>query len=139
SELTTMQMPSSSRNQTLPGVIMGTVAYMSPEQARAEKMDHRTDIFSLGVVLYELVAGERPFKGKSVIETLHAIINQDPPPIAELKSQTPPNLTDILGKSLTKKPSERCQHAGDFELDLRRLKRALETNSLLSAQSRPLA
>lgn len=137
SELTTMRVPSN-RNETLPGVIMGTVSYMSPEQARADKLDHRTDIFSLGVVLYEIVSGERPFQGKSVIDTLHAIINQEPPPVTELNSQLPPELADILGKALTKEPAERYQHAGDFELDLRRLKKAIESNSLISTRSRAL-
>jgi eukaryotic-like serine/threonine-protein kinase len=137
SELTTIQVPSN-RNETQPGVIMGTVSYMSPEQARAEKLDNRTDIFSLAVVLYEMVTGDRPFKGKSVIDTLHAIINQEPPPLVELNSQLPPELADILGKALTKEPAERYQHAGDFELDLRRLKKAIESNTLISTQSRAL-
>ena len=138
SELTTMHMPSS-RNETLPGVIMGTVSYMSPEQARAEKLDHRTDIFSLGIVLYEMVTGERPFKGKSVIDTLHAIINQEPPALTELNAHAPPELAEILNKALAKEPNERYQHAGDFELDLRRFKRALETNSLISTQTQGVA
>jgi eukaryotic-like serine/threonine-protein kinase len=139
SHLTTMQMPSSSHNETLPGVILGTVSYMSPEQARGEKLDHRTDIFSLGVVLYEMATGERPFKGKSVIDTLHAIINHEPPPVVKLNSQTPPELADLLGKALAKEPAERYQHAGDFELDLRRLKKGIESNTLISTQSRTLA
>jgi Tol biopolymer transport system component len=134
SELTTAYMHSG--DATTPGAILGTVSYMSPEQARAEKLDQRTDIFSLGVVLFEMVTGERPFKGKSAIDTLHAIINQDPPPLTELNSQLPPELADILSKALAKEVSERYQHAGDFELDLRRFKRALESNSLISAQVR---
>src|SRR6266540_4919094 len=130
SQLTTAYMHSG--NATTPGVILGTVAYMSPEQARAEKVDQRTDIFSLGVVLYEMVTGERPFKGKSVVDTLHAIINLEPPPATKLNAQLPPELVDILGKALAKDPAQRYQHAGDFELDLRRFKRALESNSLIS-------
>ena len=130
-ELTTAQMPS---DETTPGSILGTVAYMSPEQARAEKLDQRTDIFSLGVVLYETLTGERPFRGKSAIDTLHAIINHEPPSITQLNSHLPPELADILSKALAKETSERYQHAGDFELDLRRFKRALESNSLISTQ-----
>lgn len=132
SQLTTAHMPSG--EATTSGTILGTVSYMSPEQARAEKLDQRTDIFSLGVVLYETVTGERPFRGKSAIDTLHAIINQEPPAVTELNSQLPPELADILSKALAKETSERYQHAGDFELDLRRFKRALESNSLISAQ-----
>src|SRR4029434_2592595 len=103
-ELTTARMPS---DQTTPGAILGTVSYMSPEQARAEKLDQRTDIFSLGVVLYEMVTGERPFRGKSAIDTLHAIINREPPPITQLNSQLPPELADILSKAIAKETSER--------------------------------
>ena len=135
SELTTAHMHPSGRAETVKGAILGTVAYMSPEQARAEKLDQRTDIFSLGVVLYELVTGERPFKGKSAIDTLHAIINIEPPPVTQSNPELPPELTDILARALAKDPAERYQHAGDFELDLRRFKRALETNSLISAQA----
>jgi eukaryotic-like serine/threonine-protein kinase len=136
-ELTTAHMPSG--DATRAGAILGTVAYMSPEQARAERVDQRTDIFSLGVVLYETVTGERPFRGKSAIDTLHAIINQEPPPISQLNSQLPPELAEILGKALAKETSERYQHAGDFELDLRRFKRALESNSLVSKQAHAVA
>jgi serine/threonine protein kinase len=123
-------------NETKAGAILGTVAYMSPEQARAEKLDQRTDIFSLGVVLYEMVTGERPFRGKSAIDTLHAIINVEPLPVTQLNPELPPELTDILAKALAKDPAERYQHAGDFELDLRRFKRALETNSLISEREK---
>jgi serine/threonine protein kinase len=108
---------------TEPGMVMGTVAYMSPEQARGREVDHRTDIFSLGVVLYEMVTGQRPFRGKSHVETMHAIINQPLPPLSQS-----PELQDILDKALAKDPNERYQHAGDLGLDLRRvLQRPPET------------
>jgi serine/threonine protein kinase len=100
---------------TEPGMIMGTAAYMSPEQASGREIDHRTDIFSLGVVLYEMLAGQRPFRGPSRVETMHAIINDAPPPLLR-----PPELRDVLDKALAKDPRERYQHAGDFGLDLRR-------------------
>ena len=135
SELTTAYMHSAERNETTPGVIMGTVSYMSPEQARGEKVDQRTDIFSLGVVLYEMVTGDRPFKGKSVVDTLHAIINVEPTSVTQLNSQVPAELGDILEKTLAKEPAERYQHAGDLEIDLRRLKRAIESNTLLSTRT----
>jgi len=101
---------------TEPGRVMGTVAYMSPEQASGHELDHRTDIFSLGIVLYEMLAGKRPFDGKSHVDTMHAIINDPPPPLSQ-----PPELHDVLDKTLAKDPKDRYQHAGDLALDLRRL------------------
>jgi Tol biopolymer transport system component len=110
------------------GAVMGTVAYMSPEQASARPLDHRTDIFSFGVVLYELIEGQRPFRGKSQVETMHAIINDPRPPL----DRQPPELNDILDKALAKDPADRYQHAGDLALDLRRLRTAWQANSLPS-------
>jgi serine/threonine protein kinase len=101
---------------TRDGIILGTAAYMSPEQARGEAVDQRTDIFSFGVVLYEMLAGQRPFRGKSQVETMHAIINDPPPPLS-----LPTELQDVLDKTLAKDPKDRYQHAGDLALDLRRL------------------
>jgi serine/threonine protein kinase/Tol biopolymer transport system component len=103
------------------GTVMGTVGYMSPEQASAHPLDHRTDIFSLGVVLYEMIAGQRPFRGKSQVETLHAIIHDPVPPLATV----PPRLAEIIDKALEKEPKERYQSAGDVAVDLRRLGRAV--------------
>jgi serine/threonine protein kinase len=119
--------------RTRTGVVMGTVNYMSPEQARGQKVDHRTDIFSLGVVLYEMLTGQRPFRGESGIDILHEIIHEEPLPVVKLNSRLPAEMTDILSKALAKELGERYRHAGDFELDLRRLKRAVESNSLASA------
>ena len=135
SQLTTRYMHSGNEANTVPGVIVGTVSYMSPEQALGEKVDQRTDIFSLGVVLYEIVTSERPFKGKSTIDTLHAILNQEPTRATQSNPQLPAELEDILGKALAKEPSERYQHAGDFEIDLRRLKRGIESNTLTSTKT----
>ncbi len=113
------------------GTVVGTVAYMSPEQASARPLDHRTDIFSLGVVLYELLAGKRPFQGKSHVDTLHAVIHDAPPAL----SQQPPELEEILAKALAKEPNDRYQHAGDLALDLRRLQSAWANKSLPSMRS----
>src|SRR5947209_9215234 len=110
------------------GAVMGTVAYMSPEQARGRPLDHRTDIFSLGVMLYEMLEGKRPFRGKSQVETMHAIINDPAPPL----SGQPPELEEILAKALGKDPRERYCHAGDLELDLRRFATAWKTKNLPS-------
>jgi eukaryotic-like serine/threonine-protein kinase len=110
--------------------IIGTVAYMSPEQAAGKSLDYRTDIFSLGVTLFEMIAGQNPFRGKSSVETMHAIL-QDPIPALE----QPPELAEILAKALAKDPKERYQHAGDFALDLRRFLQAWKEKRLSSTQS----
>ena len=109
------QSPTITAVNTRDGIILGTAAYMSPEQARGEIVDKRTDIFSLGVVLYEMLAGQRPFRGTSQIETMHAIINNPPAPLT-----LAPELQDVLDKTLAKDPKERYQHVGDAALDLRR-------------------
>lgn len=138
SHMPTIDLPrTSERVLTMPGTILGTVAYMSPEQAEGRPLDRRTDIFSLGVVFYEMISGRRPFAGKSAVDTLHSIINAEPTPARQLNSQLPMEVEDLLAKSLAKDPAERYQHAGDFELDLRRFKRALESGSLLSARVQP--
>jgi Tol biopolymer transport system component len=124
--------------ETAPGVIVGTVSYMSPEQAEGRPVDHRTDIFSLGTVLYELLTGKRPFDARSAIDTLHSIINQEPRPALELNPRLPLQSVEILGKAMAKDESERYRHAGDLELDLRRLKRAIESQSVGSAGARTL-
>ena len=116
-----------SQGRTGTGVILGTVSYMSPEQARGQPVDHRTDVFSLGLVLYEALTSVRPFSGKSAVETLHAIINEEPVSAVERNPRVPLEALEILGKALAKDPSERYQHAADFALDLRRAKRAVES------------
>lgn len=107
------------RDLTATGMVIGTVPYMSPEQAADGQVDHRTDIFSLGIVLYEMLARRKPFERKSSVETLHAIIHDPPPEIPQL----PAALREVLDKALEKNPAERYQHAGDFEIDLRRFVR----------------
>lgn len=117
------------------GTVMGTVAYMSPEQASARPTDHRTDIFSLGVVFYEAVTGQRPFRRKTQVETMSAIINDAAPPLVN----QPPEFQDIVDKALAKDPKDRYQHAGDFALDLRRFQRAWESKSLPSLRGGTVA
>jgi eukaryotic-like serine/threonine-protein kinase len=119
---------SAGENLTEAGTVMGTVAYMSPEQASAKALDHRTDIFSLGVMLYEMIAGSRPFRGKSHVETMNAIVNTPAPPL----EKQPAELQDIVDKALAKEPKERYQHAGDLAIDLRRFQRAAESKTLRS-------
>jgi serine/threonine protein kinase/Tol biopolymer transport system component len=113
------------------GMVVGTVAYMSPEQASARPVDHRTDIFSVGVILYEMLAGRRPFRGKSKVETMNSIINDPTPPLP----QYPPEMEEILAKALAKDLKGRYQHAGDMALDLRRFQSAWETKTLPSMRA----
>src|SRR5205823_1734514 len=108
--------------------ILGTAAYMSPEQASGRPLDYRTDIFSLGIVIHEMIAGQRPFCGKSQVDTMHCIIHDPRPPL----TQQPPELNEILDKALAKDPKARYQHAGDLALDLRRLHSAWQSKSLPS-------
>jgi len=97
--------------------MLGTINYLSPEQIEGRVLDHRTDIFSLGIVLYEMVAGKRPFSGSSVAATLDAILTDEPPPI-----QAPPSVSQVIVRALAKEPESRYQNAGDLREDLRRVK-----------------
>jgi Tol biopolymer transport system component/predicted Ser/Thr protein kinase len=109
-----------SQGGTRPGVIVGTIAYMSPEQASGQELDARSDIFSLGVVLYELLAGRRPFSGATDLEVLQTIIHGSP---ERLPESIPPPLCNVVEKALEKEPSERFQSAREMVVDLRRLVR----------------
>lgn len=98
------------RNMTSAGTVVGTVGYMSPEQVRGEVVDHRSDIFSLGVVLHELLGGATPFQRRSAVETMNAIIHDDPPPLSDV----PPGAVRVLQHALEKNPANRFQTAKDF-------------------------
>ena len=105
---------------TEPGIIAGTVGYMSPEQVRGEPVDGRSDIFSLGVVLWEMLTGRRPFHGDSPVETLSAILREEPPPDPVLAG-LPPEFERILRRALQKRPADRYASAADLAVELRRL------------------
>lgn len=111
------------------GTTLGTAAYMSPEQARGEDVDHRTDIWSLGVVLYEAIAGQLPFKGHYEQAVLYSILNEDPESITCLRRGVPTELEAIMNKALAKSPNERYQQVDGMLIDLNVLGKELETKS----------
>jgi serine/threonine protein kinase/Tfp pilus assembly protein PilF len=111
---------------TSPGVVMGTVSYMSPEQARGAHVDARTDIFSLGVLLYEMLSGRLPFEGKSPSEIIVSIMQKRQRPLARYTPEVPQELERIVAKSLSKNRDDRYQSLKDMLIDLKRLKRQLD-------------
>lgn len=124
---------------TSEGVIAGTVGYMSPEQARGETLDGRSDVFSLGVVLYEAVTGTLPFSGDRMESVLYGIEHRDPEPLTARRSGVPLELERIVMKCLQKRRDFRYQHAEDLAADLKRLQRELEHGMLSSRSSTVLA
>ena len=97
---------------------MGTAGYMSPEQVRGDETDHRSDLFSFGAILYEMLSGQRAFQGKSAVETMSAILKEEPPELSKTKPDIPPALEHIAQRCLEKTPEERFQAASDLAFDL---------------------
>ncbi|MFZ3189199.1 MAG: protein kinase [Candidatus Sulfotelmatobacter sp.] len=124
---------------TSPGTMVGTVAYMSPEQVRAKELDSRTDLFSFGAVLYEMATGDLPFNGESSAVICEAIMNRAPVPVVRLNHSVPPKLEDIINKALEKDRNLRYQHAADLRADLQRLKRDTESGRSASVMPEPPA
>ena len=120
---------------TRPGMVLGTVAYMSPEQARGQNVDRRSDIFSFGSILYEMLGGKQPFQAESGVEVMHAIIRDPPHPLHELNATVPVELQRIVRKAMAKHPDERYQTARDMAIDLRALELELHSGAVSSVHA----
>jgi len=127
--LSDTEAPTRAMVNTDAGTVMGTVVYMSPEQARGKQVDDRTDIWSLGVILYEMITGSTPFSGETSADVIAAIVKSEPPPISRLAPDAPDKLAEIVSKSLEKNTDDRYQTIKDLLVDLRRLKKRLDFES----------
>jgi serine/threonine protein kinase len=127
-------------DRTRPGIVMGTVGYMSPEQVQGKRVDQRSDIFSLGCILYEAAAGIKPFQGDSIIDSLHKIIYSQPAPLGDFNPSAPAELQRMIRKCIAKDPGERYQSAKDIAIDLRALIAEMDSGSFVQPVSpRPSA
>ena len=126
------------RAETGEGVVLGTVGYMSPEQVRGLAADHRSDIFAFGVVLYEMLTGRRPFAGNTAVETMNAILKEDPPALVVGDAAIAPTLGRLVAHSLEKEPAERFQSARDLAFSLEALRASPDTgaSTVVSGPSR---
>ena len=131
------QMAESESRLTSPGMAVGTVAYMSPEQVKAKDLDARTDLFSFGAVLYEMATGKVPFNRSSSGEIISAILRDEPPPPSKLNPQVSSGLEAVIAKALEKDRHLRYQHASEMRTDLQRLKRDTESTKVVATEASP--
>jgi len=131
---TATELASDPAHLTSPGAMLGTVAYMSPEQVKARDLDARTDLFSFGAVLYEMATGKTPFEGKSSGEICGAILHTQPAPPSQLNPAIPAGLEAVIGKALEKNRNLRYQHASDMRTDLQRLKRDRDSGERVASE-----
>jgi len=133
--------PSSEHEQQLtsPGLVVGTLAYMSPEQARGEELDERTDIFSMGAVMYEMATGKTPFPGATTALVMDAILNREPMPPRSLNPAVPADLERIVDRCLEKDRRQRYQHVGQLCEELKTLKRSLDSSAVLTVATQAAA
>jgi len=113
--------------KTQAGIILGTLRYMSPEQARGQRVDHRSDLFSLGIVIYEMVTGQTPFSGGTPLDTLHAIAFEETRPVTALRANVPPSLQRVVSRCLRKRPEDRYPDARELANDLKSVQRDVES------------
>ncbi len=123
---------------TIPGMIIGTANYMSPEQAAGRAVDTRSDIFSFGIVLYEMIAGRQPFEGDTAIEVIGSILNKEPAPLNQFYANVPPEIERIVGKTLKKDREERYQTVKDLLIDLKDARQELEFQNKSERTAAPL-
>ncbi|MGA7461813.1 MAG: protein kinase [Candidatus Korobacteraceae bacterium] len=122
---------------TTPGIALGTASYMSPEQVRAEKLDGRTDLFSFGVVLYQMATGKLPFQGPSSGVIIEAILNRDPIAPTQANPDIPSSLQEVIRRALEKDRNRRYQHAADIRAELKQLKRDMESGARVAEEAGP--
>jgi eukaryotic-like serine/threonine-protein kinase len=133
-----VENPGEQDELTRTGAVMGTPAYMSPEQARGERADYRSDIFSFGAVMYEMATGRVPFKGKSQAETMNAVINEPHTPAGQLNKEVPPELSAMIDRALAKAPADRYQSVKEMLNDLRQVVAQTDSLARLFNSSLPL-
>src|SRR5213594_2052330 len=135
SEVATVVM----RQHSSPGTVMGTVSYMSPEQAqgKTKEIDQRSDIFSFGCILFEAATGRKPFEGESIIKSLHMVVYEPAPPLADFNPSAPPELQRIVRRCLAKDPDERYQSIKEVAIELKELRRELKGSGIDSTVPPP--